>query len=263
MKTNNQITDKTLFIIPCYNEEFRLKTESFLQFESNNSNIHFLFVDDGSQDRTSLVIGDLCSKMKNSNSLILTKNVGKAEAIRSGVLILKDDIKDYEFIGYLDADLSVPLEEINNFLTEIEKNKNIKFLMGIRVARLGANIDRKRSRHYLGRVFATVVSILLRKPVYDTQCGVKLIQSSLITQLFQEKFISKWLFDVELIIRWKIFYPEYDDMIFEQPLKKWTEVAGSKLKLINFLYAPIELFKIWITYRKYLKNDLPTKRKRH
>lgn len=249
MKTNNQTSVNVLFIIPCYNEEFRLKTESFSQFESNNSNIHFLFVDDGSQDCTSDVIKELCSKMKNSDSLILNKNVGKAEAIRSGVLMLKDDVKKYEFIGYLDADLSVPLEEINGFLMEIEKNKNIKFFMGTRIARLGAKIERTRSRHYLGRVFATVVSLMLRKTVYDTQCGAKLIQSSLITQLFKEKFISKWLFDVELIMRMKIIYPEYDDMIFEHPLKKWTDVAGSKLKITNFLYAPIELFMIWKKYR--------------
>ena len=169
--------------------------------------------------------------------------------------MLKDEINNYDLIGYLDADLSVPLEEINGFLIEIEKNKNIKIFMGMRIARLGANIERTMGRHILGRIFATVVSIMLRETVYDTQCGIKIIRSSVVTQLFKDKFISKWLFDVELIMRLKIIYPEYDDLIFEHPLRKWTEVAGSKLKISNFLYAPIQLFIIWIKYnRSYKKN---------
>lgn len=245
----SKIAIKVLCIIPCYNEEFRLKTESFIQFEENNPNIHFLFVDDGSQDSTSILIQELCHKMTNSASLILNKNVGKGEAIRSAVLAYRDNLKKYEFIGYWDADLSTPLDELNDLLAVIQKNKNIKFIMGTRFARLGAHIVRKRSRHYLGRLFATVVSILIREPVYDTQCGAKLIASSHVMQLFKDKFISKWLFDVELIIRCKMFYPNYHEMIFEHPLTKWNDVAGSKLRFKDFLRAPMELLSIWNAYR--------------
>lgn len=261
-KLNNTII-KVLIVIPCYNEQFRLKVESFLQFTNNNSNIHFLFVDDGSKDLTAKILKDLCHKIKNADFLVLNKNVGKGEAIRSGILAYESNLKNYDFIGYIDADLSVPLKEINNFLLTIQKNKNIKFILGARIARLGANINRNTSRHYLGRIFATVVSFILKEPVYDSQCGAKLIHYSIAIELFKDKFISKWFFDVELLIRGKVIFPNYNDMIYEHPLTNWTEVPGSKLKFKNFLYAPFELFKIWNNYHKSLKNVLPPKPKLH
>jgi glycosyltransferase involved in cell wall biosynthesis len=256
-------TIEILIIIPCYNEELRLKTESFLQFSNNNSNVHFLFVDDGSKDLTVDILKDLCHKIKNANFLVLNKNVGKGEAIRSGVLASEKNLMKFDFVGYIDADLSVPLEEINDFSLIIQKNKKIKFILGARISRLGASINRSTIRHYLGRVFATVVSIMLNDPLYDSQCGAKLIQSSIIIEIFKEKFISKWLFDVELLIRWKVISPNYINMTYEHPLSNWTEVHGSKLKLKNFLYAPIELFLIWKNYHKSMKNALQTKPKLH
>ncbi|MCG2420318.1 glycosyltransferase [Aequorivita sp. F47161] len=242
---------KILFVIPCYNEEFRLKTEAFLQFDKDNLNVHFLFVNDGSTDNTANVIENLCNTMQHASFLSHEKNIGKAEAIRSGILTVKDNPENYEFIGYLDADLSVPLEEITAFLNILQKNKNIKFLMGARLARLGANIKRKKRRHYLGRIFATFVSSLLNEPVYDTQCGIKLIHKSVVFELFKEEFVSKWLFDVELLFRWKAYFPNNVNMIYEHPLSTWTDIPGSKLKIGNFLYAPIELFIIWNKYRKH------------
>jgi glycosyltransferase involved in cell wall biosynthesis len=249
LNPGNHKAIKVLIIVPCYNEEKRLQTNSFVQFAIDNPNIHFLFVDDGSRDETAVVLKELCDKLKHSDCLILDSNVGKAEAIRSGVLSLYEKSEDYEFIGYLDADLSTPLDEIIDFLEVIGKNGNIRFLMGIRVARMGAKVHRKKSRHYIGRIFATAVSLLLREPIYDSQCGAKLIHSSVADELFREKFITKWLFDVELIFRLKALSPDFKDIIFEHPLKKWTDVGGSKLKTKDFLNAPVELFRIWRRYR--------------
>ncbi|MEM0571954.1 MULTISPECIES: glycosyltransferase [Aequorivita] len=247
---------KVMFVIPCYNEENRLQTEVFSHFGNNNPHVHFLFVNDGSKDNTAKVIQKICDSTEHATSLNLQQNVGKAEAIRAGVLVTKNNLDDYAFIGYLDADLSVPLEEIPEFLNILHQNKNIKFLMGARLARLGANIKRKKRRHYLGRVFATFVSSLLNEPVYDTQCGIKLIDSSAVFKLFEAEFVSKWLFDVELLFRWKVYFPNNMNMIYEHPLSKWTDIPGSKLKLKNFLFAPFELFVIWNKYRK-ASNTIP------
>ena len=102
---------RVLIIVPCYNEEFRLKTNEFYKFTQNSYATNFLFVDDGSNDNTSNILKGLCDTSSKLSFLSLNKNFGKAEALRSGVLSI-NNISDYEYIGYFDADLSVPLSEI-------------------------------------------------------------------------------------------------------------------------------------------------------
>ncbi len=124
------------------------------------------------------------------------------------------------------------------------------FIMGTRFVRMGAQINRKASRFYIGRIFATLVSWILKIPVYDTQCGEKLIHKNIVFKIFKKPLITKWLFDVELLARLEklIGYKEAKQVILEVPLQQWDEIAGSKLKPTDFLQAPIELLKIW---RKY------------
>lgn len=243
---------KVLFVVPCFNEESRLDQEAFLNYVSENPTVCFLFVDDGSRDKTSTVLKSLCSKSSNLNFLILENNGGKAEAIRKGILSLEDPIDTYDYVGYLDADLSTPLSELKGVFKEIQNNTNIKFLMGIRISRLGAEIFRLKSRHYVGRVFATAVSMMLNLPVYDSQCGMKLLDSKIAQVLFRDRFVSKWLFDVELLIRLRQIDYKIEDVVFEHPLRKWEDVAGSKVNFVDVLKAPFQLFKMFFSYNKYL-----------
>lgn len=240
---------KIIIIIPCYNEEKRLNLDAFKKYSQNNESIDFLFVNDGSKDNTALILEEFCNSFSNYSFLDLKQNKGKAGAIRQGVLSLQE--KDlYDYVGYFDADLATPLFEINNFLEQIGKRKGMLFIMGTRFARMGAQINRKATRHYVGRIFATLVSIMLKIPVYDTQCGAKIIHKSVVYKLFQEPLITKWLFDVELLARLEkiIGYKEAKQVILEVPLQQWDEIEGSKLSFFDFLKAPLELLKIW---RKY------------
>lgn len=238
---------KILIVIPCYNEEDRLKLSTFEAFAGENDFCDFLFVNDGSSDKTAEILESFCPSRDHFDWIDLKKNVGKAEAIRQGVLSVHAN-NTYEFIGYMDADLATPLTEIPYFIHEIfRRSPHPLFVMGARIARMGAHIDRKARRHYLGRVFATFVSNVLRFPVYDTQCGAKMIHKSVVFELFEAPLLTKWLFDVELISRLKkhLGTEKASRVILEIPLNEWKDVAGSKLKLSDFLKAPFELCKIW------------------
>ncbi len=238
-----------VLIIPCYNEEKRLPVNEFKKFIDTHNTISFLFVDDGSTDKTANVIENLVSYSPNFSFFQCKKNLGKAGAIRKGVLSIGNTNK-YEYIGYFDADLATPLSEIDYLLSEINKrDPKPLFVMGARIARMGAFIKRKAYRHYLGRVFATFVSIILNLPVYDTQCGAKLIHHSIVFKLFEKPLLTKWLFDVELIGRMELLLgiKQTQKTILEVPLNKWQEVEGSKLKITDFMKAPWELYKIWRT----------------
>lgn len=234
-----------LIVVPCYNEAKRLDCEAFKDFIGTNSDVDFLFVDDGSLDHTFEILRGLASHSHRFQIFKLEVNSGKAEAVRVGILKGIDD--GYQNVGYWDADLATPLSEITNFISYLKNHNNTLLLMGSRVKLLGRRIERKMHRHYLGRVFATFVSLVLDIPVYDTQCGAKIFKVNKTTRnLFSKPFNSKWIFDVEILARWKI---DQDIVAIEEfPLLAWQDVAGSKLKPLDFLTAIRELFNI---YRKY------------
>ena len=120
--------------------------------------------------------------------------------------------------------------------------------MGARLKRLGANVQRKAYRHYMGRVFATVVSLLFRMPVYDSQCGAKLFRVSLVPEVFRAPFSSRWLFDVEILLRVRRLYPDYERLVCEVPLRTWIEQGDSRIRFSHLLKMPYELFQIYCRY---------------
>jgi hypothetical protein len=116
---------------------------------------------------------------------------------------------------------------------------------------MGRDVRRKASRHYLGRVFATAVSHALDLPIYDTQCGAKILRVTAATAtLFAQPFRSPWIFDVELIARYLRVpvgpgEPSRRDRIYELVLPAWHDVAGSKLRWYDFARAMVDLGYIW------------------
>ena len=241
-------------VVPCYNEEKRLDPAAFLRMARAHPEIRFLLVNDGSTDGTQALLDALARDGGASiEALSLASNRGKAEAVREGV---RHALRDRpEAFGYWDADLSTPLEEIPAFLKILAEHEEIELVMGSRVKLLGRDIERKVSRHYLGRVFATCASTSLGVPVYDTQCGAKLFRNSPGTRwAFRSPFLSRWIFDVELMARLGLLgarRPRYDTerCVYEHPLPVWRDVAGSKIRLLDWFTAAWELVRITCRYR--------------
>jgi len=240
-----------VIVVPCYNEARRLEVDEFVHTFENNPTIDFCFVDDGSADRTIDVINEMrAGREDRVFALQLPSNQGKAEAVRRGVLYVLEK-HDYEVVGYWDADTSTPLTELPRLMELILANDHYVMVSGCRVRRLGAQIQRVWFRHYLGRVFATVVSLMLKLPTYDTQCGAKLFRSPYGASVFEKPFVSPWFFDVELFFRVveKLGRSVASRRILEAPLYACSEKKGSKLKLADYLLVPVDLHRIRKAYK--------------
>jgi len=235
---------KVCLVVPCFNEEKRLNQIQFLSLVNQRPEIDILFVNDGSRDRTLEVLKELNLSQSQLKYLNLEKNMGKASAVSKGMQHCAS--LNYDWIGFWDADLATPLFELDRFLEVLNKDHKFKVVIGSRVKRLGTHIKRNLMRHYLGRVFATIAGLMLKIPVYDTQCGAKVFHKSILT-IFNEPFVSKWFFDVELLFRIKNLNREKE--VFELPLVFWEDVKGSQVKLIDFFKVPIELLKIYRHYK--------------
>lgn len=246
---------KAAVIIPCYNEENSLEIEKFNIFLEHNPDVFLLFVNDGSKDNTIVTLKKIEDNNLNAGTLSFEINKGKAEAVRQGIIHLSKYFRG-EFVGYFDADLSTPLETIKHFIKILESpNNKYQMVIGSRVNRLGATIKRKRTRHYLGRILATVVSVILHLSIYDSQCGAKVIDRELATLVFNKPFISKWLFDIELLSRLILTcgYNNAKLSIYEYPLEYWSDTGVSKIKFKDFLLFPFDLIRIHFVYYKRIK----------
>jgi dolichyl-phosphate beta-glucosyltransferase len=245
---------RVALVIPCYNEALRLDVQQFREYLSRTNQSHILFVDDGSTDSTVRVLEQIRSGNEDSVQILrANKNKGKAEAVRLGLTHAIDTFQ-HEILSYWDADLATPLDALGSFLSILDSRPEIEMVFGSRVKLLGRHVQRRATRHYLGRVFATVVSQMLRLPIYDTQCGAKVFRVTPKTpQVFAEPFLSKWVFDVEIIARYLKLYgkdPKHlEQIIYEYPLETWVDIPGSKVRPKDFLKALQDLFRI---KRKYL-----------
>jgi glycosyltransferase involved in cell wall biosynthesis len=242
---------KTVIVVPCYNEAGRLPSDRFSGFLSVCNWAEIIFVDDGSRDATYEAIEKLRAQFSNRISIFrLARNRGKAEAVRQG-MIRALSVPNVKYAGYLDADLATSLETLEDFVKILENNSAVQMTTGSRIRRLGAHIDRTLFRHFTGRIFATIVSFLLKLPVYDTQCGAKLFRTEFARDIFEKPFLSRWLFDVEIFFRIIRRYgvEKTLGMVYEVSLKEWRGIGASKLSIMSMLRTPMNLIRISRAYR--------------
>jgi dolichyl-phosphate beta-glucosyltransferase len=125
-----------VIVISCYNEATRLPVHQFKTFAGAEHAVRFLFVDDGSSDATWSVLEGLCREApQRLAARRLPMNVGKAEAVRQGVLHAFEAGPDY--VGYWDADLATPLEAIVSFCELLDARPDLEIVCGARVRLLG------------------------------------------------------------------------------------------------------------------------------
>ena len=229
-------------IVPCFNEAARLDFDRFSELPPEAT---CLLVDDGSTDATAELI-----RRHQSNALRLLqlpRNMGKAEAVRQGVLHAKTSglLDGVEWVGYWDADMATPFSEIEGFIAYgALAGGTVDGIFGSRIYKLGSRIVRSYRRHLLGRVFATAASTLLELDCYDSQCGAKLFRPYLVEEAFGRPFLSRWIFDVEILARLR------DRRLIEYPLRQWVDVGGSKMNLVKVAIPTLmDLVRIRRQYR--------------
>jgi len=219
-------------VIPCYNEEERLLTSTFKEFAHRNLGYHLCFVNDGSTDNTLSVLEELRKGNEDTISIFnCEKNGGKAEAVRQGVLHLSKD-PQLDYIGYLDADLSTDFTDFDELVQTLE-NSDFKIVSGSRISRMGADITKESARKIISLTINFIIQKILGMPFKDTQCGAKIMDREIATSMFNKKFVTRWLFDVEIFMRMRKHYGKgkVQSLICEQPLKRWIHADGSKLSM--------------------------------
>jgi len=241
-------------IIPFYNEANRFPVDEFLEFLQRDPETSFCLVNDGSTDETGKMLESLNEKFPG-RILVTTmpENKGKAGAVQTGMISALRHFR-CGYFGFFDADLSTRLEEVFRLRSSIQEKPTLEFAFGSRVAILGVRIERKFYRHLIGRIIATFISNILHLMVYDTQCGAKLFSQPLAARIFEKPFITRWLFDVEILARIIGIYGRdgIEEVVVEVPVESWIDKGGSKISWTYGFRVLYDLMRIRNHYKSIL-----------
>lgn len=235
----------SVLVVPCFNEAGRLDDGEILRLAGRFT---VWLVDDGSTDATRSRLHAIATASGGRvEARANASNLGKAETVRRHLLEACD--AGASVVGYYDADLATPVDEMFRLLARLEAG-DADAVTGARVGLSGRDIRRDASRHYTGRVFSTVASLAMGAPYYDTQCGAKVFRvSGALRAALAEPFRSRWAFDVELLGRLLAGGPGAAPVpprrLVEEPLQAWHDIGGSKLTMLDAWKSGVELLLIW------------------
>jgi len=222
-------------IIPAHNEERRLpsslrRIQTFVEQQPYESEI--LIVENGSHDRTAEVAEAFAAAHASARVLREARR-GKGLAVRRGALAAKGE---YRFI--CDADLSMPIEEVNRFLPPRLAAYDVA--IASREAPGAIRYGEPIYRHWIGRGFNLLVRWLAVPGFHDTQCGFKCFRARAAEDLFRVQQLDGWTFDVELLfVALRRGYT-----VLEVPIP-WYYFPGSRVHLVRDSLAMLtDLFRI-------------------
>ena len=230
-------------IIPAYNEERRLphtleQVAAFLDAQPYTWEV--IVVDNASTDKTPEIIQNFAQKHPQIRKLHESRQ-GKGIAVKSGMLAAQGE---YRFM--CDADLSMPIAEINRFLPpELEKPQ---IVIASREAPGAVRYNEPHYRHLGGRVINAMIRLLILPRLHDTQCGFKCFSAPVAEDLFQHQTFSGWSFDIEILA----IARQRGYQIIELPIP-WYFKPETKL---NALEDAVQMFLDVLTVRENIKKGL-------
>lgn len=181
-------------VIPAHNEENRLprtleQVFAFLQRQEYASEV--IVVENGSVDKTLEVVQGF-AQIHDNLRVLQEAQRGKGNAVRRGMLEARGE---YRFI--CDADLSMPIEEINKFIPPALADFDLA--IGSREAPGAVRYNEPAYRHLGGRAINLIIRLFILPGLNDTQCGFKCFRAEAAEKLFRLQTLTGWSFDIELL----------------------------------------------------------------
>jgi glycosyltransferase involved in cell wall biosynthesis len=191
---------------------------NFLAEQSYTAEV--IVVENGSRDRTYEIAQEFSHRHENLH-VVQNPQRGKGLAIQRGV---KEAVGTYLFL--CDADLSMPIDEISKFLPP--QLAHVDVAIASREAPGAVRYNEPYYRHLTGRVFNTLIRLLVLPGLQDTQCGFKCIRAEVARDIFPYQTLTGWAFDVELLY----IARHHGYQLVEIPID-WYFNADSKISVVR------------------------------
>jgi glycosyltransferase involved in cell wall biosynthesis len=211
-----------LILIPAYNEERRIEPvlRDYAAFFQKNYSGKFqlVVVLNGCTDNTLGVVQKVAAEFPAVRSLEFKEPIHKGGALIEGLKLAPQG----ELIGYVDADGATPPRA---FLELVRHMDNADCVVGSRWLRDSVlHQEQTTVRKFFSRGFHSIVQLLFRLNIHDTQCGAKVMKCEVVEKIHDNLRIADMAFDINLLVAVK-----YAGFRIREVPTEWTDKAGSKV----------------------------------
>lgn len=173
-------------VIPCYNEEeviletYRRLSE--LAASESSYEFEFVFVDDGSKDRTLELLRGIATQDRRIKVIVFSRNFGHQLAVTAGL-----DAATGDAVVIIDADLQDPPHVIPEMLAKW--NQGYAVVYGVRTERKGESSFKRLTAHLFYRLLNALSDTPIPLDTGDFRLVDKSVVSALRTMDERDRFI--------------------------------------------------------------------------
>ena len=203
-------------IVPCYNEEqalpFFYQEIDKVSKELKELNFEFIFVNDGSKDKTLEVLKEYHQKDKRVRYISFSRNFGKEAAMYAGLEHSKGD-----YVTIMDADLQDPpalLKEMYRLVSE----EGCDCVGTRRVTRKGE----PPIRSFCARVFYKLINRLSKVEMVDGARDYRFMSRKMVNAILELKEYNRYSKGLFSFVGFKTKWLEYENINRVAGETKWS-----------------------------------------
>ena len=225
-------------IVPCFNEEESLPL-FYAEMEKIKSqiddNFEYIFVNDGSKDRTLQVLRDLNQADKNVHYLSFSRNFGKEAALYAGLKHATGDL-----VTVMDADLQDPPELLLTMKSMLEKNPDLDCVGTRRTTRDGE----PPIRSFFAKMFYKLINRISQVEMVDGARDFRFMRRQMVDAILEVSEYNRFSKGIFAWVGFRTEYLEYKNVERVAGKTSWSfwQLLNYSLEgIINFSDAPLTI----------------------
>lgn len=225
-------------IVPCFNEEeslplFYAEMEK-IKFQLND-HFEYIFVNDGSKDRTLAILRELNQKNNSVRYLSFSRNFGKEAALYAGLKHATGDL-----VTVMDADLQDPPELLLTMKSMLEKNPDLDCVGTRRTTRDGE----PPIRSFFAKMFYKLINRISQVEMVDGARDFRLMRRQMVDAILEVSEYNRFSKGIFAWVGFRTEYLEYKNVERVAGKTSWSfwQLLNYSLEgIINFSDAPLTI----------------------
>lgn len=225
-------------IIPCFNEEESLPL-FYAEMEKIKQQIkeefEYIFVNDGSKDRTLQVLRDLNQTDRNVHYLSFSRNFGKEAALYAGLQHATGD-----YVTVMDADLQDPPALLIQMKNMLDENAELDCVGTRRTTREGEPLIRS----FFAKMFYKLINKISQVEMVDGARDFRLMRRQMVDAVLEVSEYNRFSKGIFAWVGFKTEYLEYKNVERVAGQTSWNfwQLFNYSLEgIINFSDAPLTI----------------------